>query len=109
MADILPVDDYFGVCPMCLNAAACNIGRVNWMYCREHSVKWRVGENLFSTWRYATEEKWSENYELLKDFGEIEPHSSYLNNPSNETLQPCACDRCVAGVLSAISAAAKGR
>ena len=79
------------------------------MYCREHSVKWRVGEKLFSTWRYETEEKWSENYELLKDFGEIEPHSSYLNNPSNETLQPCACDRCVAGVLSAISAAAKGR
>ena len=107
MADIPPVDDYFGVCPTCLKAAGCNIGRTNWMYCKEHGVKWRVGENVFSGWRDETEEQWFKNYELLKGFREIEPHSSWLNDPANGAARPCSCERCIAPVLAAISMAAK--
>jgi hypothetical protein len=104
MADIPPVDDYFGVCPACLTAGACNIGRTNWMYCKEHRVKWQVGENLFSGSGEQTEEQWFENHKLLKDFREIEPHSSRMNNPANGALRPCACERCIAPVLAAIAA-----
>ena len=107
MTDTLP-DDYFGVCPECLNAAGCNIGRENWRYCKEHRVKWQVGENLFSTWRSETEDQWFDNYKILKDFRQIVPHSSWLNNPAVKPAEPCTCDRCVSGVLSSISAAAKG-
>jgi hypothetical protein len=107
MADTLP-DDYFGVCPACLTAARCNIGRENWMYCEEHRVKWQVGENLFSSLPDDTEDHWFENYRLLKGFRSIVPHSSWLNDPANKSVEPCTCDRCVAGVLSSISAAAKG-
>jgi hypothetical protein len=106
MAEILK-DDFFGVCPTCLKAEGCNIGRENWVYCAAHRVKWRVGENLFSGWRYEAEERWFENYLLLKDFPESEPHSPYPNNPGNEALQPCACERCIAPVLTATSLAAK--
>ena len=100
-------DGYFGVCPTCLNAWLCNIGNAHWMYCEQHRVKWHLGENLFSNWLHETEEQWLENYVLLKDFREIEPHSSWLNDPAHEAAQPCACERCVASALSAISACAE--
>ena len=109
MADIYQADDYFGVCPTCLNAGGCNIRREYWMYCREHRVKWRIGENLFSGCRYETEEQWSKNAELLKDFREIEAHSSYQNSipgdPKHPNVAPCACERCIAPVLTGMAAA----
>jgi hypothetical protein len=102
MVKLVKQDDYFGVCPHCLQASDCNIGRANWMYCKEHRVKWQVGENLFSSWRHETEEQWFNNYELLKDFREINPHSSWLNDPANKAPGPCSCERCVRAVIQAL-------
>jgi hypothetical protein len=67
---------YFGLCPICKNTDGyINIGRGHWYLCKEHKVRWFVGENLFSSWRDETEEEQRAIYDEL-DFGsfpEVEP------------------------------------
>ena len=49
----LPDVDYFGGCPGCtLNNGHLNVGRTHWIVCHKHRVRWCVGSNLFSGWRY---------------------------------------------------------
>ena len=65
---------YFGDCPECsCNDGYLNIFKANWMVCHEHKKRWLVGEDLFSTWRYETEEDWKRNFELIKGYEEVEP------------------------------------
>ena len=45
-----------------------NIGREQWAFCTEHKRKWQFGDNLFSSWRYETEDDWWRNVEFLKDY-----------------------------------------
>ena len=68
-------DTYFGVCPECHdNDGYLNVHRTHWYICHEHRVRWWVGWSLFSTWRFETPEDWQENWELIRDYREVEPH-----------------------------------
>jgi hypothetical protein len=67
---------YFGVCPQCRrHDGFANVGRSHWSFCREHRVKWWVGDNLFSSWRDQTEEEQRRIYDEigLGEFEKIEP------------------------------------
>jgi hypothetical protein len=69
------VTTYFGVCPTCHKTDGyINIGRGHWFYCKEHSVTWLIGSNLFSSWRDQTEEQQREVYDQLgfEQFTEVE-------------------------------------
>ena len=70
-------DDHFGSCPECGQASVyVNIGRVHWFYCDEHRVKWCVGANLFSSWRYQGPAQWEENHRKLQGYREMLPAST---------------------------------
>jgi hypothetical protein len=77
--DFDKVGDYhFGVCPVCHKTNGyLNAGRSHRFYCEEHRKSWCVGSNLFSSWRFETEEeqrrKWDEIG--LDGFEEVEPYS----------------------------------
>src|SRR5690348_17591745 len=46
---------YFGGCPYCHKTDGyINVGREHWFVCDQHQTKWRIGENLFSSWREET-------------------------------------------------------
>jgi hypothetical protein len=65
---------YFGGCPECGSPGNfANIGRVHWAACSFHSVKWRVGENLFSGWRDECPEIWDRNAAELAEYREVTP------------------------------------
>ncbi len=45
-------DELVGGCPPCGRYDAClNVGPAHWAYCSAHSLRWWVGDNLFSSWR----------------------------------------------------------
>jgi hypothetical protein len=70
----LPEPNPFGDCPKCgKNDGYVNIQRAHWFVCDEHGVKWFVGTNLFSGWRYESEQDWEHNYALLAGYREVEP------------------------------------
>ena len=48
-----------------------NVGKYHWFYCPEHRVRWCVGYNLQSSWRYETEEDWNRNWQKLQDYTDI--------------------------------------
>ena len=63
---------YFGWCPHCKNADGyLNVGRGHWYYCDVHKTRWWIGSNLFSSWRFETEDEQRQKYEA-KDFGSYE-------------------------------------
>jgi len=67
-------DRYFGVCPICKQTDGyLNIGRSHGFVCHAHKKKWCMGSNLFSAWRYQSEEEWEENWNLLERYCEVEP------------------------------------
>lgn len=78
-------DEYFGGCPEC---GGCdehlNVERTHWGMCHKHKTKWRVGENLFSSWRDEHEAVWEKNKNLLESYRQVEP----LTPPTEE------CPRC---------------
>ena len=68
------VDDYFGVCPICKSHDGyLNAGRGHFFICNEHRVVWYVGSNLFSDWRYETEEEQRLKWEPTEDYKMVEP------------------------------------
>jgi hypothetical protein len=76
----VPSDTRFGACPECVAEAPpgmkhethiVNVGRNHWRYCQRHKVKWRIGANLFSSWKEETEEEWQRNAEMLASFDEL--------------------------------------
>jgi hypothetical protein len=76
MTTQMKVPDYFGGCPQCgRNDGYVNAGKTHVFICREHKTSWTIGSNLFSSWRYQTEEEqrriWDEIG--LEDFTEVEP------------------------------------
>jgi hypothetical protein len=67
-------DNHFGSCPECGHADRyLNFRRDHWFVCDEHEVRWWVGANLFSSWRYETEQDWEANGQLLVGYREVEP------------------------------------
>ena len=79
----LPEPGVFGDCPKCgKNDGYLNVGREHWFVCGKHRVKWFVGTNLFSSWRYETEQDWERSYALLAGYREIEPWIRPLRRPT---------------------------
>ena len=67
----------FGVCPTCRKTDGyANVGKLHIFFCRQHKVRWRVGINLFSSWKDQTEDEQRHIYDTvgLGDFTEIEPY-----------------------------------
>jgi hypothetical protein len=59
-------EEYWGVCPVChLSPQWLNIGAGHWCYCPQHRLRWFVGANLFSPWKYETEEEQKTKYDAL--------------------------------------------
>jgi hypothetical protein len=69
--------DYFGTCPHCHDYDGwINIGRGHWFFCDEHKVRWCVGSNLFSQWRFQTEQEQRAIYDKydLGSYTEVREH-----------------------------------
>ena len=55
--NVIPFPDirhalHCGECPVCnKNDGYLNLGAQHWFICREHKIKWYVGDNLFDSWR----------------------------------------------------------
>ena len=65
--------DYFGGCPECGNCDGhLNVERTHWGVCHTHKTCWSIGSNLFSSWRYETEQQWIENHNKLLDYRGVE-------------------------------------
>jgi hypothetical protein len=74
------VDDRFGLCPECVEAGEfgaeqtwANIERNHFIYCEKHQTSWRVGSNLFSSWRHESQKLWEQNAAVLEKMKEVEP------------------------------------
>ncbi|MGO6706004.1 hypothetical protein [Rhizobium leguminosarum] len=68
------IDDYRGLCPIChRNDGMLNVGKTHWTVCHTHKVRWSIGTNLFSGWRYETEEDWERNSKLLSAYEDVAP------------------------------------
>ena len=64
----------FGGCPHCgQDDGYLNVGREHWFFCREHKTKWRVGTNLFSSWREEDEGAWQRNRFTLAEYMTVDP------------------------------------
>jgi hypothetical protein len=68
------VTNYFGGCPECGgDDGYLNYRRNHYFICKAHKTSWHIGSNLFSDWRYETEDDWKRNAELLDGFREVMP------------------------------------
>jgi hypothetical protein len=69
-----PPDFSFGGCPTCGGDGSYrNAGREQWFICAEHRVKWLVGDNLFSSWRYESPEDEQAQRTELAGYRVVEP------------------------------------
>ena len=67
-------DNLFGVCPICRKQnGSMFAGRVNWIVCHAHRVKWTIGSNVLSGWRDLTEEEMLAAVAKLATYREVEP------------------------------------
>lgn len=65
---------HFGGCPHCgYSEGPHNIGRAHWLVCREHRVRWWIGENLFRAWRSESPAEWEGTRRWLSGFRVVEP------------------------------------
>ncbi len=65
---------HFGGCPHCgYSDGPYNVGPAHWLVCREHRVRWWIGENLFRAWRTETSMEWEGTRRWLGDFQIVEP------------------------------------
>jgi hypothetical protein len=76
--DFSKAGDYrFGVCPVCQQTDGyANAGKTHVLFCKEHKKSWYVGSNLFSSWKYQTEEEQRKYWEEtgLDSFERVEPY-----------------------------------
>ena len=71
---IVTADSPFGGCPHCgRDDGFLNDGRDHWFRCDRHKTKWKVGSNLFSSWRDEDEETWLHNRFRLSEYMTVEP------------------------------------
>jgi len=84
--------DHFHGCPQCPESKGpdcfLNVGRSHWAICEEHTTRWCVGANLFSSWRHETEEQWRENHQRLLNYRDVEGPEPPLRAKSVTVSQP---------------------
>ena len=67
-------DEYFGGCTHCgQNDGYVNSGPDHWFVYNRHKTKWRVGSNLFSSWRDEDEEAAKRNRFKLSEYMIVKP------------------------------------
>jgi hypothetical protein len=78
-------DDYFGLCPICDTKRPPNrrdVGRLQYMCCDEHKVRWCIGENILTPQMrdiaeedgYEAAVSWNEEQKRLLDtYEKVEP------------------------------------
>jgi hypothetical protein len=82
--------DYWGTCPHCHDYDGfINIGRGHWFFCDEHKVRWCVGSNLFSCWRFQTEQEQRAIYDA-KAFGSYRDVEPYFPPPTEAEREQAA-------------------
>jgi len=65
---------HFGGCPHCGHSEGpYDVGRVHWLVCREHRLRWWIGENLFRAWRSETPAEWKATQQWLNHYQIVEP------------------------------------
>ena len=72
----VPTEDYWGGCPECGKTDGfVNVNCDHYFICQAHRTKWYVGSNLFSFWKFETEEEQRQNCERLgfSGFRHVEP------------------------------------
>lgn len=81
-----PEKGYFGTCPECHAETGTfhdhdyvNVGKAHFGVCETHRKFWRIGWNLFSSWRDESEEEHEKNRALLAPMEEVEP----VSNPAS--------------------------
>ena len=75
-------ESHCGGCLVCgKNDGYINQGAEHWFICREHKMKWLVGENLFDNWMTQTVAQHLSAKKLLDSYQEITPLrlSNYKN------------------------------
>jgi hypothetical protein len=76
---------HFGGCPYCgFSEGPHHVGRVQWLVCPEHRVRWWIGENLFRSWRSETPVEWERTRRWLNDFRIVDPAYGEDSNPVEE-------------------------
>jgi len=66
-------DNYFGYCAVLEQQNHClNICQGHWMVCDKCRIKWFIGANLFSSWRYQNKDIWIANEKKLIKYREID-------------------------------------
>jgi hypothetical protein len=66
--------NHLGVCPICRRQNGClNEGRINWIVCHAHRVKWTIGSNVLSGWKHLTAEQRFAEADKLTGYREVEP------------------------------------
>ena len=48
------MEHYWGACPECGEVMHYGSGPNDWFVCHEHKIRWCVGSNLFSAWRWMS-------------------------------------------------------
>jgi len=77
VADLTTVD-HWGGCPKCLSHDGyLNLDREHWFKCDSHRVRWLVGSNLFSSWRFESQADWWRNGDRLAGYRIVEPVSAF--------------------------------
>jgi hypothetical protein len=75
-----PEYPYFGGCPVLVGGIPCggndgylNLERTHFVVCDRHRMRWRIGENLFSSWQDESPAVWLENASRLDSYRDFEP------------------------------------
>lgn len=75
--NIIPFPDirhalHCGGCPVCgKNDGYLNLGSQHWFICRDHKMKWLVGDNLFDSWMNQTVSQHLTAERLLDGYREV--------------------------------------
>jgi hypothetical protein len=81
-------DGYWGLCPVCHKTDGCvtDVAMRHFYFCKQHKVRWCVGQNLFSIWMvYDAEQRERRMNEMgLYTFEDVKPYQPLLHHYEQE-------------------------
>lgn len=67
-------NDFFGVCPVCHSGGErIDVGRVHWLVCHRHELRWLLGEDLIESFPQQTPAEQESARERLSAYQVVEP------------------------------------